>query len=127
LNRDKKQKGKVLFIDARNLGTMVSRKLRELTENDIQHIANTVRQYEAGTLQDEKGFCATVSLDDIKAQDYILTPGRYVGIAEQEDDGEPFAEKMTRLTAELSELFDKGHELEAEIRKQLASIGYKIG
>ncbi|MBR6829176.1 MAG: SAM-dependent DNA methyltransferase, partial [Paludibacteraceae bacterium] len=80
-----------------------------------------------GTLSDEKGFCATVSIDDIKKQDYILTPGRYVGIAEQEDDGEPFEQKMARLTAELSELFDKGHELEAEIRKQLASIGYKIG
>ena len=127
LNRDKKQKGKVLFIDARNLGTMVTRKLRELTEEDILRIADTFRQYEAGTLQDEKGFCATVSLDDIKTQDYILTPGRYVGIAEQEDDGEPFEQKMARLTGELSELFDKGHALEAEIRKQLSSIGYKIG
>ena len=72
--------------------------------------------------------CSAVkTLEDVKAQDFILTPGRYVGIAEQEDDGEPFAEKMTRLTGELSELFDKGHALEAEIRKQLASIGYKIG
>ena len=127
LNRDKKQKGKVLFVDARNMGTMVTRKLRELTEEDILRIADTFRQFEAGTLQDEKGFCAVASLDKIGEQDYILTPGRYVGIAEQEDDGEPFAEKMTRLTGELSELFDKGHALEAEIRKQLASIGYKIG
>ena len=109
------------------MGTMVTRKLRELSEDDILKIADTFRQYEAGTLQDEKGFCATVSLDDIAKQDYILTPGRYVGIAEQEDDGEPFAEKMARLTNELGELFIKGHELEAEIKKQLESIGYKIG
>ena len=65
-------------------------------------------------------------MDDVAKQDYILTPGRYVGIAEQEDDGEPFAEKMTRLTGELGDLFRKGHNLEAEIRKQLESIGYKI-
>jgi type I restriction enzyme M protein len=127
LNRNKRQKGKVLFVDARNMGAMVTRKLRELTEEDILRIADTFRQFEAGTLQDEKGFCAVASLDDVAKQDYILTPGRYVGIAEQEDDGEPFAEKMTRLTGELSELFDKGHALEAEIRKQLESIGYKIG
>ena len=127
LNRNKKQPGKVLFVDARNMGTMVTRKLRELTEADILKIADTFRHYEAGTLQDKKGFCAVATLDEVAKQDYILTPGRYVGIAEQEDDGEPFAEKMSRLTGELSELFDKGHALEAEIRKQLASIGYKIG
>ena len=127
LNRNKKQKGKVLFVDARQMGTMVTRKLRELSEDDILKIADTFRQYEAGTLADEKGFCAVASLDDIKAQDYILTPGRYVGIAELEDDGEPFDQKMARLTGELSDLFAKGHDLEAEIRKQLASIGYNIG
>ena len=126
INRNKKQPGKVLFVDARNMGTMVTRKLRELTEEDILRIADTFRQFEAGTLQDEKGFCAVASLDDVAKQDYILTPGRYVGIAEQEDDGEPFAEKMTRLTGELGDLFCKGHDLEAEIRKQLESIGYKI-
>ena len=63
------------------------------------------------------------SLDDIRKQDYILTPGRYVGIAEQEDDGEPFEEKMNRLTTELSGLFTESHRLEKEIQKQLASIG----
>ena len=84
LNRNKKQKKKVLFVDARNMGTMVTRKLRELTEEDIMRIADTFRQYEAGTLQDEKGFCAVASLDEIAKQDYILTPGRYVGIAEQD-------------------------------------------
>lgn len=126
INREKKQKGKILFIDARNMGEMVTRKLRELPESDILKIADTFRQFEAGTLEDEKGYCAVVSLDDVAKQDYILTPGRYVGIAETEDDGEPFEEKMTRLTTELGELFAKGHDLEAEIRKQLSSIGWEV-
>ena len=72
------------------------------------------------------GFCAVKSLQDIKAQDFILTPGRYVGIAEQEDDGEPFADKMQRLTSELSTLFAESHRLEDEIKKQLGSIGFEI-
>ena len=63
---------------------------------------------------------------EIEKQDYILTPGRYVGIEEQEEDGEPFEEKMTRLTAELSELFDESHKLEDEIRRKLGAIGYEI-
>ena len=66
------------------------------------------------------------TLDDVAAQDYILTPGRYVGIAEQEDDGEPFEEKMARLTNELKGLFEQSHQLEEEIRKQLGSIGFTI-
>ena len=126
LNRNKKQSGKTLFIDARNLGTMVTRRLRELMEEDIMKIAKTYDKYVAGELKDEKGFCAVATLDDIAKQDYILTPGRYVGIAETEDDGEPFEEKMNRLTGELSEMFKKSHELEEEIRKQLASIGFEL-
>ena len=69
---------------------------------------------------------AVVTTQDIAKQDYILTPGRYVGIEEQEDDGEPFEEKMGRLTAELSELFAKSHELEAQIRERLGAIGYDV-
>ena len=79
-----------------------------------------------GTLEDEAGYCAVKTLQDIQAQDFILTPGRYVGIAEQEDDGEPFAEKMQRLTSELSGLFAESHRLEEEIKKQLGSIGFEI-
>ena len=79
-----------------------------------------------GTLEDEKGFCAVVTTQDIAKQDYILTPGRYVGIEEQEDDGEPFEEKMGRLTSELSELFTKSHELEAQIKERLGAIGYEL-
>lgn len=126
LAKNKKQKGKTLFIDARKLGTMVTRKLRELTDADIQRIADTYNAFVDGTLEDEKGFCAVVPTQDIAKQDYILTPGRYVGIEEQEDDGEPFEEKMSRLTSELSELFAKSHELEAEIKERLGAIGYDI-
>ena len=126
LNREKKQKDKILFVDARNTGTMVTRKLRELQEADIQKIADTFDKYSEGTLEDEKGFCAVATLDDVAKQDYILTPRRYVGIAEQEDDGIPFQEKMDKLTTELSDLFAQSHDLEGEIRKQLASIGFTI-
>jgi type I restriction enzyme M protein len=147
-NRKKKNPGKVLFIDAREMGMMVDRTHRELSDDqsrydlvkkedkpwanlpaeecDVQRIAATFRAYEAGTLEDIKGFCKVASLEEIAKQDWALTPGRYVGLAEAEDDGEPFEEKMQRLTAELSGLFTKSHELEAEIRKQLGSIGFNV-
>lgn len=126
LSRSKQQKGKVLFIDARNMGTMVTRAVRELMEPDIRKIADTFEAFRNDKLGDEAGYCAVKTLQDIAAQDYILTPGRYVGIAEQEDDGEPFAEKMQRLTSELSGLFAESHRLEDEIKKQLGSIGFEI-
>lgn len=133
LNKRKKQKGKTLFIDARKMGTMVSRKLRELSDcndpknlGDIQRLAKTYRDFVDGTLEDEKGYCAAITTEDISKQDYILTPGRYVGIEEQEDDGEPFDDKMKRLTSELSEIFKESHKLEEEIRKKLGAIGYGI-
>ena len=126
LAKNKKQKGKTLFIDARKMGTMVTRKLRELTEEDITKIADTYNAYVDDTLEDTKGFCAVVTTEEIAKQDYILTPGRYVGIEEQQEDGEPFEEKMTRLTSELSELFAQSHKLETEIRQKLGAIGYDI-
>lgn len=124
LSREKRQKGKVVFIDARNMGEMVTRALRELKQDDITKLADTFEAYRNGTLEDESGFCAVKTLKDIAEQDYILTPGRYVGIAEQEEDGEPFKDKMERLTSELSELFAESHRLEDEIKKQLNSIGF---
>ena len=126
LSKNKKQRGKTLFIDARKLGTMVTRKLRELTDADIAMIADAYKAYCDGTLEDQKGFCAVVDTEEIAKQDYILTPGRYVGIEEQEDDSEPFEEKMARLTGELSELFAQSHTLEEEIRQKLEAIGYGI-
>ena len=126
ITRNKKQKNKTVFIDARKMGHMVDRKHRDLSDEDIQKLAGTVEAFQNGSLEDVKGFCAVATLDDIAKQDYILTPGRYVGIEEQEDDGEPFEEKMARLTSELSEMFKKSHELEDEIRKKLGEIGYEI-
>lgn len=105
---------------------MVTRKLRELTDADIAQIADAYKAYCDGTLEDQKGFCAVVDTEEIAKQDYILTPGRYVGVEKQEDDGEPFDEKMARLTSELSELFEQSHTLEAEIRQKLEAIGHGI-
>lgn len=126
ITKGKKQKGKTLFIDARKMGHMVDRKHRDLSDEDIEKLANTFSAFQDGMLEDVKGFCATVTSQDIGKQDYILIPGRYVGIEEQEDDSEPFEEKMTRLTSELSEMFEKSHELESEIRRKLGAIGYEI-
>lgn len=126
LTKGKQQKGQTLFIDARNLGTMISRKQRELTDDDIAKISQTHDAFMAGTLSEEKGFCAIATIEDIAKQDYILTPGRYVGIADKEEDSEPFEQKMTRLTSELSAMFKKSHDLEAEIKKQLGAIGYEV-
>lgn len=126
LSKNKSQKGKTLFIDARKMGTMVTRKLREFTDDDIKKIADTYKAFADGTLEDVKGFCAVAGTDEIAKQDYILTPGRYVGIEEQEADDEPFDAKMTRLTGELSAMFAKSHELEEDIRKNMGAIGYEI-
>jgi type I restriction enzyme M protein len=133
ISRNKKQKGKTLFIDARKMGTMVNRRLRELfyinadeSDGDIKKIAATFKAFHEGTLEDIKGFCAAVTIEEIAKQDFILTPGRYVGIEEQEDDGEPFNEKMSRLTSELSVMFKRSHELEDEIRIRLGAIGFEI-
>jgi type I restriction enzyme M protein len=126
ISRNKTQKGKTLFIDARKMGTMVNRRLREMTTEDIAKIATSFKAFDEGTLEDVKGFCAAVKTEEIARQDFILTPGRYVGIEEQEDDGEKKKEKMTRLTGELSEMFRRSHELEDEIRKRLGVIGYEV-
>jgi len=132
ISRNKRQKGKTLFIDARKMGSMVNRRLREMTaptdseRGDIGRIADTFAEFQDGTLENVKGFCAVVDIADISKQDYMLTPGRYVGIEEQEDDGEPCEEKMARLTGELGELWKKQHELEVEIRERLGRLGYEI-
>ena len=126
ITKGKNQPGKTLFIDARKMGHMVDRKHRDFAEEDIQKLADTFEAFQNGTLEDMQGFCKVATTEDIAKQDYILTPGRYVGIEEQEDDGEPFEEKMARLTSELSDMFKKSHELEDEIRKKLGAIGYEI-
>lgn len=126
ISKNKKQKGKTLFIDARKMGFMVDRKHRDFSDEDIAKLADTFTAFQNGELKEVKGFCAVATTEEIAKQDYILTPGRYVGIEEQEDDGELFDEKMKRLTSELSEMFKKSHELENEIREKLGAIGYDI-
>ena len=126
LSKKKAQPGKTLFIDAREMGTMVTRKLREFTEKDINKVAGAFDAFRKGELEPEKGFSAIADLDEIAKQDFILTPGRYVGIAETEDDGEPFEEKMARLTSEISKCFDESNRLQEQIKKNLEAIGYGI-
>ena len=126
ISKDKKQKGKTLFIDARKMGTMIDRKHRDFSDEDIARLADTFTAFQNGTLEDVKGFCAVATTEDIGKQDYILTPGRYVGIEEQEEDSEPFDEKMKRLTTELSSLFSRSHELEEQIKNNLKELGYEI-
>lgn len=124
ITKNKKQKGKTVFIDARKMGYMVDRKHRDFTDDDIKKIADTFTAFQEGKLEDVKGFCAVATIQDIAKQDYILTPGRYVGIEEQEDDGEPFEDKMKRLTSELSEMFKQSEALQNEIKEKLKGIGY---
>ena len=124
INKAKTQSRQTLFIDAREMGTMVTRKLREFTDDDIAKVAQAFTDFREGKLEPVKGFCAAVTTDDIAKQDYILTPGRYVGIADVEEDDEPFDEKMKRLTGELSELFKESDRLQEQIKKNLEAIGY---
>lgn len=124
INKEKKQPGKTLFIDAREMGTMVTRKLREFTDEDIAKVAGAFDTFREGAFEPEKGFSAEATIEDIAKQDYILTPGRYVGIADVEEDDEPFDDKMKRLTGELSELFEESDRLQEQIKKNLEAIGY---
>lgn len=126
INKAKTQSRRTLFIDAREMGTMVTRKLREFTDDDIAKVAQAFTDFREGKLEPVKGFCAAVTTDDIAKQDYILSPGRYVGIADVEEDDEPFDEKMKRLTGELSELFKESDRLQEQIKKNLEAIGYEI-
>lgn len=122
--------GEILFIDARKLGVMLDRKQKELTQEDIAKISKTYHAWRGeknqGTYADIQGFCKAAKLEDIRKHGHILTPGRYVGTEEVEDDGEPFDEKMKRLTQELSGQFKESDKLEKEIKENLAGIGWRI-
>lgn len=120
--------GKTLFIDARNLGYMKDRVLRDFDkERDINKITNTFRTWRNGEgYEDQIGFCFSADINDIRKHDYILTPGRYVGAIEQEEEGEPFTNKMTRLTKLLKLQYKESNNLEAEIKRILEGLGYDI-
>ena len=121
------RQGEVLFIDARKLGSMISRVQAELTDDIIERIASTVAAWRGeneSDYQDIAGYCRSVSLDEISQHGHVLTPGRYVGAEEVEDDDDAFADKMQTLTEKLGEQMAKGAELDALIRLKLGSLGY---
>lgn len=119
------RKGKTLFIDGRNLGKMINRRNRELTEEDITKVVDIYHQFrEHGTIHDMPGFAKVALVEEIKEHDYVLTPDGYVGSEIVEEDDEAFEEKIKRLTIELYDQFAKGHELEVKIRKNLKKISY---
>ena len=131
--------GEVLFIDARNLGYMKDRVLRDFTQEDLNQITDSYHSWQTtapeadqtdeGALspyEDVAGFCKSTQLEELQKHDYVLTPGRYVGAADEEEDGEVFAVKMTRLTAQLKNQFEESARLEVEIKKNLAGLGYGI-
>jgi len=122
------RKGETLFIDARRMGYMIDRTLRDLSEEDIERIAGTYHLWRVGNgeYQDEAGFCKSATLEEIAGHGYVLTPGRYVGAPDVEDDGEPFEEKMDRLTSTLREQFAESERLEAIIKDNLGKLGYDI-
>ncbi|MCD9556773.1 type I restriction-modification system subunit M [Photobacterium carnosum] len=126
------RKGEVLFIDARNLGYMKDRVLRDFTRDDIEKVADLYHAWKTGAevngiaYEDQAGFCKSATLEEITKHDFVLTPGRYVGATEELDDGIPFGEKMTTLTAKLSEQFAESATLEAEIKNNLAGLGYEL-
>jgi type I restriction enzyme M protein len=136
------RKRQTLFIDARKMGRLIDRVHRELTDEDLEKITSTYqswrhneelrakegqkagRIYECLEYTDIPGFCKAANTDDIAAHDYVLTPGRYVGAVEIEDDGDPFEEKMPRLVAELHAQFEESEKLEKTIRANLRGLGY---
>jgi type I restriction enzyme M protein len=116
------RRGQVLFIDARNLGTMVDRAERALSDEDIAKIAGTYRAWRHAAYEDEAGFCRSATLAEVKEADYALTPGRYVGAADIEDDGEPLDDKVNRLTADLLAALGESARLDSVVREQLERL-----
>ena len=116
-----------MFIDAKNMGEMIDRRHKELSQEDIDKIVSVYHAWRGeknyGKYEDVLGFCKSANLQEIEKHNFILTPGRYVGVLEEEDDGEPFEEKMAKLTKELKEQFKESEKLEKEIKENLKRIG----
>jgi type I restriction enzyme M protein len=128
--RFRDRRGETLFIDARKLGVLIDRVHRDLTDDEIAQIAGTYHAWRgdagAGEYADVPGFCKSATTDDIRSHGYVLTPGRYVGAAEVEEDDEPFAAKMERLTTTLAAQMSEGAQLDAAIRDNLRALGYSL-
>lgn len=127
-NGDRKRTGEILFIDASEFGFMADRTHREFTEEDVAKISNTYHEWrkQDGKYEDIKGFCKSAKIEEITKHNFILTPGRYVGIKDEEDDGIPFEEKIAELTTKLSEQMKEEKRLDEEIKKQLKNVGFNL-
>nr|WP_321405396.1 class I SAM-dependent DNA methyltransferase [uncultured Carboxylicivirga sp.] len=129
LRRGKKQRnGETLFIDASDLGVMINRKNRVLEAEDVSKVADVYHNWlkQSEDYEDVKGFCKSATIEDIQKHKFVLTPGRYVGIPDEEDDGIPFQEKIDTLTTRLREQMNQAQELDKEIKTQLAKIGIEL-
>jgi type I restriction enzyme M protein len=126
ISRNKKnRKGKTLFIDARKLGTLTDRVHRDLSSVDIAQISDTYHAWKEGKkYEDVAGYCKSVTQGDVRLQGYVLTPGRYVGAAELQEDDEAFEQKVIRLTQELESQFEESNRLSKEIQTKLKSLDY---
>jgi type I restriction enzyme M protein len=120
------RRGEILFIDARKLGHMVDRTRKEFSDGDIEKITRAYHAWrgegEAGAYEDVPGFCKAATLEEIKAHGYVLTPGRYVGVADVEEDDMPFTERFAALQAKLEGQFEASDQLTAAIREKLAEV-----
>ncbi len=127
-NKNRNRKGEVLFIDASELGYMVNRRNRTFSDEDIQRISGIYHEWkrDGGDYKDIKGFCKSATLANIEKHNFVLTPGRYVGIPDEEDDGVLFEEKMAALTTELAAQMKEAEALDKEIKVQLAKVGFDL-
>jgi type I restriction enzyme M protein len=126
-NPNHPRRNKILFIDARNMGTLINRRTRELTDDDIRKIADTYHSWKKddGSYEDIPGFCKSATLDEVRELDYVLTPGRYVGLPEEEDDFD-FDERVKKLTAELKAQMEESAKLDERIKENLAKVGIEL-
>jgi type I restriction enzyme M protein len=126
-NPNHPRRNKILFIDARNMGTLINRRTRELTDDDIRKIADTYHSWKKddGSYEDIPGFCKSATLDEVRELDYVLTPGRYVGLPEEDDDFD-FEERVRKLTTELKEQMAESAKLDERIKENLAKVGIEL-
>jgi len=126
-NSNHPRRNKILFIDARNMGTLINRRTRQLTDDDIRKIADTYHSWKKddGSYKDVPGFCKSATLDEVRELDYVLTPGRYVGLPEEEDDFD-FEERVKKLTAELKAQMEESKKLDERIKENLLKVGIEL-
>jgi type I restriction enzyme M protein len=127
-NGDRKRTGEILFIDASEIGHMADKTHREFSEEDMAKVAGTYHEWrkQGGEYKDIKGFCKSADMAEITKHNFVLTPGRYVGIQDEIDDGIPFADKIAGLTTKLAEQMAEEKKLDEEIKTQLKNIGFNL-